>query len=74
MKFLTQQNPPLLHFSPTTDYMQESKFLLYGEWIRPNGHQMYDILGYIKPTREDAISTCKHLNPHFHITHIEVEE
>ena len=36
--------------------MQEFKFLLYGEWIRPNGHQMYDILGYIKPTREDAIA------------------
>jgi len=54
--------------------MQESKFLLYGKWIRPNGHQMNDILGYIKPTKEDAISTCKHLHPHFHITHIEVEE
>ena len=54
--------------------MQESTFLLYGKWIRPNGHQMNDILGYIEPTKEDAISTCKQLNPHFYITHIEVEE
>ena len=58
----------------TSTKIEEPKFLLYGEWIRPNGHQMYDILGYIKPTREEAIATCRRLNPHFHITHIEVEK
>ena len=47
--------------------MQEIKFYIYGEFIRPNGHQQYDILSYIKETREEAIATCKRLNPHFHI-------
>ena len=47
--------------------MQEIKFDIYGEFIRPNGHQQYDILSYIAETREDAIATCKRLNPHFHI-------
>ena len=47
--------------------MQEIKFNIYGEHIRPNGHQQYDILSYIKETREEAIATCKRLNPHFHI-------
>ena len=47
--------------------MQESKFNLYGEFIRPNGHQQYDILSYIAETREDAIATCRKNNPHFHI-------
>ena len=27
--------------------MQESKFNLYGEHIRPNGHQQWDILSYM---------------------------
>ena len=47
--------------------MQEIKFNIYGEFIRPNGHQQYDILSYIAKTREEAIATCKRLNPHFHI-------
>ena len=38
--------------------MQESKFNLYGEHIRPNGHQQWDILSYIAETREEAIATC----------------
>ena len=54
--------------------MQESKFNIYGEFIRPNGHQQYDILSYIAETREEAIATCKRLNPHFHITTIKVDE
>ena len=47
--------------------MQEIKFDIYGEFIRPNGHQQYDILSYIAETREEAIATCKRLNPHFNI-------
>ena len=47
--------------------MQESKFNLYGEFIRPNGFQKYDILSYIAETREEAIATCRKNNPHFHI-------
>ena len=54
--------------------MQESKFLIYGEMIRPNGHQQYDILSYIAETREEAIATCKRLHPHFHIIGIKVDE
>ena len=45
----------------------ETKFILSGRWERPNGHQMRDELSYIKATKQEAISTCKRLNPHFHI-------
>jgi hypothetical protein len=34
--------------------MTETKFLLYGEFIRPNGFQKYDILGYIAATRQET--------------------
>ena len=54
--------------------MQEIKFDIYGEFIRPNGHQQYDILSYIAETREEAIATCKRLNPHFNIITIKVDE
>lgn len=54
--------------------MTETKFNLYGEFIRPNGHQQWDILSYIAETREEAIATCKRLNPHFHIITIQVDD
>ena len=54
--------------------MQEIKFDIYGEFIRPNGHQQYDVLSYIAATREEAIATCRALYPHFHITTIKVDE
>ncbi|BCU99255.1 MAG: hypothetical protein CM15mV26_0970 [uncultured marine virus] len=54
--------------------MKETKFNLYGEFIRPNGHQQWDILSYIAETREEAIATCQRLNPHFHIIGIKVDE
>ena len=54
--------------------MQESKFNLYGEFIRPNGFQKYDILSYIAETREEAIATCKRLNPYFNIITIQVDD
>ena len=54
--------------------IEETKFLLYGEFIRPNGYQNYDILSYIAETREEAISTCRKNNPHFNIIKIEVDE
>ena len=50
--------------------MKETKFNIYGEFIRPNGHQQYDILSYIAETREEAIATCKRLYPKFHIMSI----
>ena len=54
--------------------MTETKFLLYGEFIRPNGFQKYDILSYIAETREEAITTCKRNNPHFNIIKIQVDD
>ena len=54
--------------------MKETKFNIYGEMIRPNGHQQYDILSYIAETREEAIATCKRLPLHFHIIGIKVDD
>ena len=54
--------------------MQETKFLLYGQFHRANGWIMNDCLGYIKATKEEAIATCKRLNPNFVIQSITVEE
>ena len=54
--------------------MQETKFNLYGEFIRPNGFQKYDILSYIAETREEAIATCRKNNPHFNIITIQVDD
>lgn len=54
--------------------MTETKFLIYGEFIRPNGFQKYDILGYIASTREEAIANCRRNNPQFHITAVHPEE
>ena len=54
--------------------IEETKFNLYGEHIRPNGHQQWDILSYIADTREEAIATCKRNNPHFNIITIKVDE
>ena len=54
--------------------MQETKFNLYGEFIRPNGYQNYDILSYIAETREEAIATCRKNNPHFNIITIKVDD
>jgi len=54
--------------------MTETKFLLYGEFIRPNGFQKYDVLSYIAETREGAITVCKKNNPHFHIITIQVDD
>ena len=54
--------------------MTETKFLLYGEFILPNGFQKYDVLSYIAETREEAITTCRKNNPHFHIITIQVDD
>ena len=47
--------------------MQETKFIISGRFERPNGHIMRDELSYISATKQDAIATCKRLNPYFHI-------
>ena len=53
--------------------MQEFKFILHGQFHRANGWVMNDQLGYIKATKEDAIATCKALNPNFVIQSVTIE-
>ena len=50
--------------------MQEIKFNIYGEMFHQNGYSRMDILSYIAATREEALATCKRLNPKFHIMSI----
>jgi hypothetical protein len=54
--------------------MQEIKFNIYGENFYPNGFSRMDILSYIAATREDALATCKRLNPGFHVMGIWIDE
>ena len=50
--------------------MQEIKFNIYGEMFHSNGYSRNDILSYIASSREEALATCKRLNPKFHIMSI----
>ncbi len=57
---------------------QEIKFNIYGEMFYSNGITMMNILSYIASSREEALVTCKRINPKFHIMsiwedHTEVE-
>ena len=54
--------------------IQEFKFILHGQFHRANGQIMNDSLGYIKATKQEAIDTCKRLNPNFEILSITVEK
>jgi hypothetical protein len=54
--------------------MQETKFILHGQFHRSNGWIMNDSLGYIKATKEEAIATCNRLNPNFVIHSVTIEE
>ena len=53
--------------------MQETKFILHGQFHRANGWIMNDSLGYIAETKEDAIVRCNRLNPNFIIHSITIE-
>ena len=61
-------------FTDALETMQETKFILHGQFQRANGWIMNDSLGYIKETKEEAIATCKRLNPDFMIQSITIEE
>ena len=50
--------------------MQEIKFNIYGEMFHQNGYSRNEILSYIAATREEALATCKRINPKFHIMSI----
>ena len=54
--------------------MQEIKFNIYGEMFHQNGYSRTDILSYIASSREEALATCKRLNPKFHIMSIWEDE
>ena len=54
--------------------MQETKFILHGQFHRANGWVMNDQLGYIKATKEEAIATCNRLYPNFVINKVEIDE
>ena len=54
--------------------IHETKFILSGQFERPNGHIMRDQLAYISATKEEAIATCQRNNPHFHIHTVRVDE
>jgi len=54
--------------------MQETKFILHGQFHRANGWIMNDSLSYIKATKEEAIATCNRLYPNFVINKVEIDE
>ena len=54
--------------------MQETKFILHGQFHHANGYVMNNQLGYIASTKEDAIASCNRLNPNFVIQSVTVEE
>ena len=47
---------------------------IYGEMFHSNGYSRNEILSYIAATREEALATCKRINPKFHIMGIWVDE
>ena len=52
----------------------ETKFNIYGEHFYSNGYSRMNVLSYIAATREEALATCKRINPKFHIMSIWVDE
>ena len=54
--------------------IEETKFNIYGEMFHSNGYSRFDVLSYIAATREEALATCKRLNPKFHIMSIWVDD
>ena len=60
--------------STEVDNMQETKFILHGQFQRANGWIMNDSLGYIAATKQEAIATCKRNNPDFMIHTITIED
>jgi len=44
-----------------------TKFILHGQFHHYNGWTMNDHLSYLTETEQQAIDTCKRLNPNFFI-------
>ena len=55
--------------------MQESKFLVYGQHVRPHdGYTRNDCLAFMSETAADAVATCKKLYPDYVINSVEIDE
>jgi len=54
--------------------MQESKFLIHGWHHRANGWTMRDCLSYLTTTAEEAVATCRRLNPQFEVHYVELDD
>ena len=54
--------------------MQETKFILHGQFHRANGWVMNDSLSYMALTQEEAIANCKRNNPEFHVMSCWIDE
>ena len=54
--------------------MQESKFLIHGWHHRANGLTMRDCLSYLTTTAEEAVATCRRLNPQFEVHYVELDD
>lgn len=55
--------------------MQESKFIIHGQHIRPHdGYTRNNCLAYIAETAADAVATCRKRYPDFVINYVELDE
>ena len=71
MRSPTQLQPLHHHTTPNNE---ETNINIYGEMFHSNGYSRNEILSYIAATREEALATCKRINPKFHIMGIWVDE
>ena len=60
--------------SVTDNIMQESKFLIHGWHHRANDWKMRDCLSYLTTTAEEAVATCRRLNPQFEVHYVELDD
>ena len=55
--------------------MQETKFLLYGQHIRPHdGYTRNGCLAYMAETAADAVARCRKLYPDYVINKVEIDD
>ena len=55
--------------------MQEIKFLVYGQHVRPHdGYTRNNCLAYIAETAGDAVARCNELYPDFVINKVEIDD
>ena len=55
--------------------MQESKFLVYGQHVRPHdGYTRNDCLSYMAETAADAVARCRKLYPDYVINYVELDD